>query len=302
VARGGILPQGRVPQAAEDAVIRSAGTKRTGGCRNTGSGGRPLVSVIVPVRGAAGVLADAVCGILRQRLRAKELIVIDGGSGDGTLAVLSALNDRVDYWESAPDRGIYDGMNRGIDAARGQWLYFMGADDAFYDEETLSDLLEKDDVPDQADLIVGQVVTADGRRFSSRFDARLLLKNTVHHQSALYRRGVFDRFRYGIPTAGRRRPLQISGDYQLNLRLFVRGHRAHAVDRVIARCGDGISRQGRWTGYLEEILVRHGEVPFWRAFPFDLQTFLRYMLKRIQLARQTPEGKGGDSACRSMKT
>ncbi len=269
--------------------MKAASQRITGG-RRAGAGDfrrpgePPLVSVILPVMNAAGSLAGAVAGILRQGLGPRELIVVDGGSGDGTLDVLRGLDTRVDHWESGPDRGIYDAMNRGVDAARGEWLYFMGVDDAFHDDDTLAALVAVDPPPAGADLVVGRVLTADGRLFCSRFDARLLLKNTVHHQSALYRRRVFERFRYG-GRAGGRIPYRVSGDYQLNLRLFLEGRRAHAVDRVVARCGSGLSRQGRWVGYLEEILIRHGELPFWAAFPFDLETLVRYILKRARLAR-----------------
>ena len=240
-----------------------------------------MISVILPVLNGADTIGAAIKSVLGQSFTRCELIVLDGGSRDGTLAVLRSLGGRIDYWESARDRGIYDAMNRGVDLARGKWLYFMGADDTLHDGEAFADLMAPASIEASEDLIAGEVIQAGGRRFRSRFGACLLLKNTVHHQAALYHRRVFDSFRYGRRAGGGIRPYRISGDYQLNLRLYREGRRARVTRRAVARCAGGASEEGRWLGYLEEILVRHGELSFWQALPFDYQTLARYLVKQV---------------------
>jgi glycosyltransferase involved in cell wall biosynthesis len=208
--------------------------------------------------------------------------VIDGGSTDGTVDVLRRLGDRIDYWDSAADQGIYDAMNRGIDVSRAQWLYFMGADDAFFDRHTLDDVMRRAAGGGDADLIFGRVLMGKQERlFTSRFDNRLYLRNTIHHQSAFYNRKVFEKFRYGHEKGRRFHPFRISGDYQLNLELFAQKRPAHFVDRVIARCADGSSQQGRLIGYLEEIVIRHRHMPFAPAALCDILTVARYLLKKF---------------------
>jgi hypothetical protein len=54
------------------------------------------------------------------------------------------------------------------------------------------------------------------------------------------------------------------------------------VDEIIARCGSGISLEGRLTGYLEEIRIRHQYMNFLGAIIFDLMTMLRYGLKKAR--------------------
>ena len=122
------------------------------------------------------------------------------------------------------------------------------------------------------------------RLFRNRFGKSMYFKNTVHHQGVFYRRGVFERFRYGksLPS-GRTRQYFISGDYELNLLLFLQGAQHIHVNEVIARCGDGISMQGNTRGYVEEILIRHEHIGFLRAIFFDAITLLRYLFKKTTM-------------------
>lgn len=67
-----------------------------------------------------------------------EYIVIDGASKDGTVDIIKTYTDRIDYWISEPDKGIYDAMNKGIAAATGEWIIFMNAGDWFYRNTVLT--------------------------------------------------------------------------------------------------------------------------------------------------------------------
>lgn len=66
-----------------------------------------------------------------------EYIVIDGASKDGTVDIIKTYADRIDYWISEPDKGIYDAMNKGIAVATGEWIYFLNAGDCFDDKGVL---------------------------------------------------------------------------------------------------------------------------------------------------------------------
>jgi len=89
----------------------------------------PLVSIITVTFNADQHLAQALDSILCQTYSNIELIVIDGESTDSTLDLIRERADRIDYWISEADSGIYDAMNKGIELARGQFLGFKNADD-----------------------------------------------------------------------------------------------------------------------------------------------------------------------------
>ena len=65
--------------------------------------------------------------VVNQTYRDYEFIVIDGGSTDGSTDVLKEFDDKITYWVSEPDKGIYNGMNKGIAKATGDYLNFMNS-------------------------------------------------------------------------------------------------------------------------------------------------------------------------------
>ncbi len=246
---------------------------------------RPLVSVVTPAYNAASKLVDTIEHVQQQTYPAVEHIVIDGGSGDGTVDVLKRYGTSLAAWVSEEDAGIYDAMNKGIAAARGEWVHFLGTDDRFYRPDTLERVFERRPIPKEVDVILGDVQDERGTRRRSRYGAWLLLKNTVHHQGAFYRRRVFTNFRYGWQERGERVQLcAISGDYQLNLYLWRQGRRALRLEEIIAVCGSGLSKQGHWQGYLEEIRIRRQHMGFFPALLLDGLTLGRFAWKQVRLA------------------
>ena len=83
---------------------------------------RPLISIIIPVLNGEETLAIAIDSILNQRCKDLEILIIDGGSSDGTIDVVKKFESKIAYWVSAPDNGVYDGINKGVRLAAGNWL------------------------------------------------------------------------------------------------------------------------------------------------------------------------------------
>src|SRR5690348_15407970 len=87
-----------------------------------------VFSVIIPTFNAANYVAATIDSVLRQEKGLAEVIVVDGGSTDGTVEILKGYGERI-TWISEADRGVYDAMNKGIDLAHGRYLNFQGAGD-----------------------------------------------------------------------------------------------------------------------------------------------------------------------------
>jgi glycosyltransferase involved in cell wall biosynthesis len=98
------------------------------------------LSVITVTYNCAALIERTLESVLSKRGDIAEHIVIDGGSIDGTLAIIDKYRDKLAYFISEPDRGIYDAMNKGIDVATGEWILFLNAGDVFYDNLQLQKL------------------------------------------------------------------------------------------------------------------------------------------------------------------
>ncbi|HME44403.1 MAG TPA: glycosyltransferase family 2 protein [Syntrophorhabdales bacterium] len=197
----------------------------------------PSISIITVVLNGENCLEQTIKSVLGQNYPAKEYVVIDGGSTDGTLNIINKYASQLTQWVSEPDRGIYDAMNKGVDLASGDWLIFMNAGDEFFDEETLMKTARY--LTDDVDLVYG-----DAWFYGTR--GRLLtcdhLKMRVIHQSLLYRKRLHEEVGRYLVGKG----VTIS-DYIFFNALAHRHWRR--VEHVIAKCDDrGVSSRS-WTLY-----------------------------------------------------
>jgi glycosyltransferase involved in cell wall biosynthesis len=183
--------------------------------------GQPLITVIIAVYNGAATLQQCIDSVLRQTYQNIELIVIDGGSTDTTLNVLTPYLDRLDYWISEPDKGVYDAWNKGLAQTHGDWVCFLGADDYFWDDMVLAKMAVRlISLPDVIRLAYGQIMVVDeqstvmhasGQPWSvigHRFRSLMCIPHpaTMHRASLFAKHGRFDD------------TFRIAGDYDLLLR------------------------------------------------------------------------------------
>lgn len=123
---------------------------------------RPLVTFIVAVFNGRSTLQRCIDSVARQTSGSKELIVIDGGSTDGSVEVIKANQCAIRDWVSEPDRGIYHAWNKGLRRAHGEWICFLGADDYLHDSTVLERISHHlIDAPAQHRIVYGQVAMVD---------------------------------------------------------------------------------------------------------------------------------------------
>ena len=99
--------------------------------------GFPVVSVITVVFNSENLLERTIDSVLKQTYPNIEYIIIDGGSRDATVEIIRKYDDRIAYWISESDRGLYDAMNKGLAAATGDYLWFLNSGDLAYRADTL---------------------------------------------------------------------------------------------------------------------------------------------------------------------
>jgi glycosyltransferase involved in cell wall biosynthesis len=193
----------------------------------------PLVSIIVVVFRAPRELSSLLESIFTVQRPEVEVIVIDGGSGDGTVELLRKWSDRIDYWLSEPDTGIYNAMNKGLAAATGHYVLHLNAGDAlrFVPSDALRQCLVE-----EIDVVSCRVRINDSVTFCPSNGPRMLIENAWHHQGTFYRR-------LGHP--GYDETYRVFGDFDLNQKLAKRRKSIRFLNEIVADHKDGISVSGR---------------------------------------------------------
>lgn len=193
-----------------------------------GPGAHPEISVIIGVKNGAATLQRCLDSIAAQDFGSRELVVIDSASNDGTRELLeaNARAGKVSAYVSEPDGGLYEAWNKGVRRSRGEWICFLGCDDAFHDAQALSRLAQAAaQVRGKSGIVYGLVnrVTPAGLvaevwggpwhewRASSFAGFMIPHPGSLHHRSIFEARGLFDE------------SYRVAGDYELVLReLLVR--------------------------------------------------------------------------------
>ena len=196
----------------------------------------PLISVVIPVLNGATNIKRTINSVIRQTHPYKELIIIDGGSTDGTVDILRSNNADIDYWTSGPDGSVYKAFNKGLHRATGDWIVFLGADDYLWDEDVLSKMSPHLTTAHPRHLIVyGRTakVMPDGRtakimgapwaEFSDKLaDMALGHQGIFHHRDLFQSFGNFNEF------------FDIAGDYEFLLRYLKKSEPIYVPDIVVA--------------------------------------------------------------------
>jgi len=129
--------------------------------------------------------------IYRQKYPAIEIVLIDGKSTDGTVDIIQQNSDKLGYWISGKDTGIYDAMNKGIKQATGKWLYFLGADDELLDDFSAMAA----ELQDINTIYYGNVLS-NGQVFWGELNLYHIAKYGIYHQAVIYPKSVFEKYSY----------------------------------------------------------------------------------------------------------
>jgi glycosyltransferase involved in cell wall biosynthesis len=196
------------------------------------------ISVITAVFNRAATLGESLRSVHSQRWPDVEHIVIDGGSTDGSLAILDQHKSRISRIVSEPDGGLYDALNKGIRHASGDVIGFMHADDEFATPQALAHVAAAFEDPDVG-AVYGDLVYVKKNDVSrvvrywraGQYQRTQLTQGWMPPHPTFYvRREVYSRFG-GFDTRYR-----IAADYENMLRILWRGRiKAAYIPEVLVR-------------------------------------------------------------------
>jgi glycosyltransferase involved in cell wall biosynthesis len=184
--------------------------------------------------------------VVNQSYSDLELVVVDGGSTDGTLEVLNEYAGKITKLVSEQDSGIYDAMNKACAIAQGDWLIFLGCDD------TLSGSLDTiaTRLTNESTVYYGNVIIrSTGRTYGGRFSKYRLMQANICHQAIFYPRTIYKTNSYTLKY-------RLLADYEYNLRLVGHGVKFEYMNIEVAIFNSaGASMAGDPDFELDKLLV-----------------------------------------------
>lgn len=153
------------------------------------------ISIVTVSYNAVDTIEQTISSVVNQTYEDIEYIIIDGGSTDGTVDIIRKYEDRIAYWVSEPDKGIYDAMNKGIDVATGDYIYFLGADDRLIDSKIISTVI--DDITPEIDMFSAPVIMVDYEN-----NLQCIFNNidnpTMPHQGFLVKCDIAEKYKFDL--------------------------------------------------------------------------------------------------------
>jgi len=184
----------------------------------------PKISIITVAFNSQSTIKHTIDSVANQDYKNKEYILIDGASKDWTLDIINFKKDKIDYFVSEDDNGIYDAMNKGIKAATGDIIGILNSDD-FYPKNSVLSKVAEVFVRTNCDCLYGDLVyvkTADARQIvrywkSGEFNRKKLNKGwMLPHPTFFVKKEVYEK--YGLYNI----KLKNAADYEMILRLLYR--------------------------------------------------------------------------------
>lgn len=212
----------------------------------------PRLSIITVCYNAANLICQSLESAMVQDFQDFELVIVDGGSSDNTLELLEAYKSKIGIIISEKDKGIYDAMNKGVNASKGEWVYFLNAGDSFFDKQVLSSIFNNPEAKNKS-FIYGKVqtvneptgidyITGEEVNFSAFYSRYPICHQATFSKKELFKRlGGFD-IRY-----------KLAADTEWFARLFAKFESETLfVDRIMAYYDiQGTTYRKRMQGYRE---------------------------------------------------
>lgn len=152
------------------------------------------LSIITVNYNDADGLERTINSVISQSFKDFEFIVIDGGSTDASVDIIKKYEDKIDYWVSERDGGIYPGMNKGLRQAKGEYVNFMNGGDCYHSPDVLDEIFS---LNSDADIITGTHSENGIRNVGKNGITMLdLYKWAIDHQASFIRRELALRHPY----------------------------------------------------------------------------------------------------------
>ncbi|MBX2842598.1 MAG: glycosyltransferase [Flammeovirgaceae bacterium] len=229
----------------------------------------PKVTVITIVYNEVRNLEKTIKSVLSQTYSNLEYLVIDGGSTDGSIQVIKNFEDKIDFWQSESDNGVFDAMNKGIKKASGDYVNFMNAGDSFFNCNIIEDVFNLNH--NSADFIYGdhEVIYDTFKKEKKALPTYYLWKHMIFsHQSLFVKTLLLKENPFDLS-------FKIAADFNFIFNSFIEGKTFFNTELKIAiYAAGGKSESGVIQAYKEnwKVVKKHRKSLKVRFFHFQLIT------------------------------
>lgn len=194
------------------------------------------ISIITSVYNNQETIKDAMDSVLSQTYENIEYIIVGGASTDGTVEIVQSYGDKISKFISEKDKGIYDGLNKGISLATGDMIAFLHSDDIYASDSIIEEVVLTFKSDKSLDGVYGDLVytpKADTDKVlrywkSKEFDSSLLKNGWMPaHPTLFLKREVYERF------GGFDLSFRIAADYDFMLRVLSGGIKVKYLPEVL---------------------------------------------------------------------
>lgn len=248
---------------------------------------QPKITIITVVFNGIDLLPGTMQSVFAQTYPNIEYLIIDGNSNDGTLNLIKENESKISKWISEPDKGLYDAMNKGIEMATGDFLWFMNAGDRIFTNDTVEKMVAT--YTPETDVFFGEVMLVNEKRehlgTRSEVTTQKLPKNLnwkslkhgmcVCHQAFLPKREIAPL--YALDN--------LSADIEWVIRCLKKARKATPTNLVLAEyLAGGLSKKRHKEGLKGRYAILqkyYGFIPnIWNHFVIIIRAFL-HKIQRI---------------------
>ncbi len=236
--------------------------------------------ITVNLNNACG-LEDTIKSVINQTCHSFEFLIIDGGSTDNSKSIIEKYKSHINYWVSESDKGIFNAMNKGIKASKGDYLIFMNSGDCFYDKKVLEQSLNYLGT----DFVIGDIKRKDNDKLLnyelSDISMMTFYKGAIPHQATFHKRSLFADSLYD-------EQLRISSDWKFFFQKIILEDASYTIMPIIVCSFDttGISNMNKELGTKERRQIILESFP-----PRVIKDYERYKDKDCEMLDLIPQFK-----------
>lgn len=235
-----------------------------------GNQNSPLVTIITVVYNGVESIEATIKSVIGQTFGPFEYLVIDGKSTDGTVEVIDRYRQKIDYFVSEHDQGIYDAMNKGAAVARGEWIIFMNCGDKFAGPDVLM-AFSQSNLSD-ADVVYGDalIVYNTFEKKSTNLPLEEFWKGMpFSHQACFVRRELFEEQPFDTTY-------RLSSDYDFLYKAYRKKRRFRYLPHLVCifdyTSGASIRNARQSIKERKAIVLRYGfSIKVWIYYSFFIQ-------------------------------